>query len=142
MSNDYQITFGFGMPQAEFRQTWDSTPGGRPTKARDFPGASAFVTIMTAGKKYTSISVPALVVFAIPHVQDAWITASGDPARQKRADVYYARVDALSEMQARAFEDAVPTARVVRLRGRHYIFLSNEGDILREIRGFLASLKR
>ena len=99
------------------------------------------MAIMTAGTKYTSIPVPALVVFAIPHVQDAWMTASPDPALRKAADAFFTTVDALAEKQAKALEDGVPTARVVRLRGLHYVFLSNEGDVLREMRGFLAGLK-
>jgi pimeloyl-ACP methyl ester carboxylesterase len=133
--------FGFRRPEAEFRQTWDSTSGGRPAKVRDSPGASAFMAIMTAGTKYTSIPVPALAVFAIPHVQDAWMTASPDPALRKAADAFFTTVDALAEKQAKALEDGVPTARVVRLRGLHYVFLSNEGDVLHEMRGFLAGLK-
>jgi hypothetical protein len=48
---------------------------------------------------------------------------------------------ALTEKQAKAFEGGVPTARVIRLRGAHYIFLSNERDVLREMRAFLAGLK-
>jgi hypothetical protein len=38
-------------------------------------------------------------------------------------------------------EDGVPGARVVRMRGAHHIFLSNEGETLRETRAFLAGLK-
>jgi len=49
-------------------------------------------------------------------------------------------VDALTERQAKALERGVPTARVVRLRGAHHIFLSNESDTLREMRAFLAGL--
>lgn len=29
--------YGFRMPEAEFRQTWDATCDGRPAKPRDFP---------------------------------------------------------------------------------------------------------
>ena len=136
----HRRTFGISMPEAEFRHTWDSTSDGRPARARNFPGASAFAAIMTSGRKYTSIPAPALVVFAIPHVQDTWMTASSDPAVRTRAEAYFTTVDTLAAKQAKAIEDEVPTARVVRLRGLHYIFLSNEGDVLREIRGFLTSL--
>jgi hypothetical protein len=52
----------------------------------------------------------------------------------------YAVLDALTDRQAKALERGVPTARVVRLRGAHHIFLSNESDTLREMRGFLAGL--
>jgi non-heme chloroperoxidase len=133
--------YGFRRPEAEFRQTWESTSEGRPTRARDFPGSSAFMTIMTGTKRYTDIPAPALVIFAIPHVRETWMTQSSDPAARKAADAYFTTVDALAEKQAKAFEESVPTARVVRLRGMHYVFLSNERDVLREMRAFLAGLK-
>jgi hypothetical protein len=41
-----------------------------------------------------------------------------------------------------AFEAGVPSARVVRVpNASHYIFQSNEADVLREIRAFLAGLR-
>ena len=40
-----------------------------------------------------------------------------------------------------AFKNGVPKARVVRLKANHVIFLSNEADVLREMRAFLAMLK-
>ncbi len=43
--------------------------------------------------------------------------------------------------QARAFESGVPNARVVRLQDAdHYVFKSNEADVLREMNDFLARL--
>jgi pimeloyl-ACP methyl ester carboxylesterase len=132
---------GFRMPEAELRQTWDSTSAGRPSKLRDDPGSSMFMSLMTAGKKYTSIPVPALVVFAIPHVHDAWMTRADATVRDE-AEAYFATVDALAEKQARAVEEGVPTARVVRLRAMHHVFLSNEADVLREMRSFVTRLPR
>ena len=133
--------YGFRRPEAEFRQTWESTSEGRPARARDFPGSSAFMTIMTGTKRYTDIPVPALVIFAIPHVRETWMTQSSDPAVRKAADAYFTTVDALAAKQAKAIEKGVPTARVVRLRGSHYVFLSNEREVLREMRAFLVGLK-
>ena len=44
--------------------------------------------------------------------------------------------------QARAFEAGVPSARVVRIpNANHFLFLSNEADVLHEMRAFLAGLK-
>jgi pimeloyl-ACP methyl ester carboxylesterase len=49
-----------------------------------------------------------------------------------------AALSALLERQAKAIEDGVPSARVVRLPGaNHYVFLSNEADVLREMRAFV-----
>jgi pimeloyl-ACP methyl ester carboxylesterase len=134
-------TYGFRMPEAEFRQTWASTSEGRPLKARDFPGSQAFMTIMMSDKRYTDIPVPAQVIFAIPPVPESWISRSTDPAVRAAASAYFTRIDALAEKQAKALEDGIHTARVVRLRGAHTIFLSNEADVLREMGAFLAGLK-
>ena len=128
------------MPEAEFHQTWDSASDGRPGKARDFPGSQMFMAIMMGTKRYTDIPVPALVIFAIPNVQENWINNSTDPAVREAAKAYYTKIDTLKDQQAKAFEGYVPTARVIRLRGAHHIFLSNEPDVLREMRAFLAGL--
>jgi len=96
---------------------------------------------MNGTKKYTRIPVPALAIFAIPHIRETWMTKSTDPAVRSAADSYFADLDVIAEKQARAFEDGVPTARVIRLRGTHYIFVSNESAVLREMRAFLGSLK-
>jgi non-heme chloroperoxidase len=137
---DAQV-YGFRLPESEFRQTWDSTSGGRVTKQRDFPGSQMFMTIMTSSKKYANVPVPALAIFAIPHVPETWMTKSADPAIHNAADTYFARLDLLAEKQAKVFEDGVPGARVIRVRGMHYIFFSNESDVLREMRFFLSNLK-
>jgi non-heme chloroperoxidase len=133
--------FGFPRPEAELRQTWDADSSGRPRKPRDSPGAPAFEAIMTSDRAYSRIPVPALVIFALPHVPESWIDKSTDPTTRQAARIYYAAIDAATERQAKAIEDSVPTARVVRLRGAHHIFLSNEPDTLREMRAFLADLK-
>jgi pimeloyl-ACP methyl ester carboxylesterase len=137
---DAQV-YGFPIPEAEFRQMWDSTSDGRPAKARDFPGSQMLMTIMMSAKRYTEIPVPALAIFALPHVQETWMSKSTDPVVREAAKAYFTRIDALAEKQAKAFEDGVPTARVIRLRGMHYIYLSNEPDVLREICAFLAALE-
>ena len=46
------------------------------------------------------------------------------------------------EQQAKAFEHGVLGARVVRLRNaNHYVFLSNEAEVLQEMRAFAAALR-
>lgn len=133
-------TFGFRTPQSELRQTWDSTADGRPTKARDFPGSAVFAAILSDTSRHPNIPGASLVIFAHPHVQEAWMSASGDSTVRARADAYFRAVDALTERQAKAVADAVPAARVVRIRGMHYIFASNEQDVLRELRAFIDHL--
>jgi non-heme chloroperoxidase len=132
--------FGFRMPEAEFRQMWDSDTSGRPRRARDSAGSQALQALMTSTKTYTRIPVPALVVFASPHVPESWIGKVTDSRLVESARTYYAAIDAATARQAAAFEAGVPSARVVRLRGAHYIFLSNERETLNEMRSFLRRL--
>jgi pimeloyl-ACP methyl ester carboxylesterase len=133
--------FGFRRPEAELRQTWDSDSLGRPLKQRDSPGSQLFAAIMTSTTRHTAIRVPALVIFAIPHVPENWIAKSADPATQDAARIYLTTIDAAAERQAKQIEAAVPTARVVRLHAVHHVFLSNETDTLREMRAFFVGLK-
>jgi non-heme chloroperoxidase len=133
--------YGFRMPEAEFRQMWTSGADGRPAKPRDFPGSQMFMTILNGDKQYANIPVPALVMFAIPHVPENWTRESTDSTVRERGTALFTAVDVLKEKQAKALEANVPTARVIRLRGTHYIFLSEEQDVLSEMRTFLAGLK-
>jgi non-heme chloroperoxidase len=137
---DAQV-YGFRMPEAEFRQIWDSTSDGRPVKLRDFPGNSMFMNIMTSTIKYKNIPVPALVIFAIPHVQEAWMKESTDPIIHNEAETYFKTLDGLANKQAKAFKEGVLSSHVERMRGMHYIFLSNEKVVLHKIHTFVDSLK-
>ena len=139
LQKHFERVNGFQFPESELRQIWDSTPDGRVGKQRNFPGSA---TLLMGMKKYTHIPVPALVIFAIPHDQGTWVNNCTDPAVREAANAYSAALDALTERQAKEFETGVLTARVVRLRGaHHYVFLSNEADVLREMRAFLTSLQ-
>jgi pimeloyl-ACP methyl ester carboxylesterase len=133
--------YGYATPESEFRQTWESDASGRPRKERDFPGAQSFMAIMTGTNRFTAIPVPVLAIFASPHTPENWISKNTNPAVGEAARAYYAAIDASTERQSRALEVGVPSARVVRLRSAHYMFLSNEPDTLREMRAFLVRLK-
>jgi non-heme chloroperoxidase len=133
--------YGFRTPEAEFHETCVASPDGRPTKPRDSPGSQSFAAIMTAAQGFTVIPVPALAIFGIPHVQETWMKTTPDPVAREAATTYFTKLDALADRQAKAFEAGVPAARIVRLTGMHYIFLSNQQDVLREMRAFFASLE-
>lgn len=92
-------------------------------------------------KRYIDIPVPALVVFGNPHGQGTWVDQTTDPKVREAAKAYSAALSVLTDRQVRTFENGVPTARVVRLPGaHHYVYLSNEADVLREMRAFLTGL--
>jgi non-heme chloroperoxidase len=87
-------------------------PTPAPTRAI-FAGARRFPAIN---------AVPILAIFADPHGP----TGDNDPE---------------TETQVKAFEHAMPAAHVVRLaHANHYVFISNEADVLREMNAFIAGL--
>jgi pimeloyl-ACP methyl ester carboxylesterase len=92
--------------------------------------------VLAGTQKYTRIPVPALAIYALPHDLNG-----GPPMDPAQRAAYEARDEITTGAQAKAFEDGVPTARVVRLpHARHYVFRSNEADVLREINAFIAGL--
>jgi pimeloyl-ACP methyl ester carboxylesterase len=85
--------------------------------------------ILAGMQKYTDIEVPILAIYALPH-------GGGElgPAAEARDLV-------TTGAQAKAFETGLPSARVVRLpHASHYVFQSNEADVLREMNAFISSL--
>jgi pimeloyl-ACP methyl ester carboxylesterase len=137
----YERSNGFLFPEAELRAQRDSTLDGDVGKQRDLPGTALFVPLMTGTKKYTSIQLPALVIFANPHSQGIWVDENTDPSVQTAAKTYSAAIEALAERQEKSVENGVPTAHVITIPvANHYVFLSNEAEVLKDIYAFLASL--
>jgi non-heme chloroperoxidase len=127
---------GFTFPEAELRQQRPVRPDGRVGKTRDFPGYS---TLLGGMKKYVAIPVPALVFFALPRGVGRWIDSSTDPKLREQASAYTAAVTPLIVRQAQLIEEGVPTARVVKLPGaNHFIYLSHEAEVIRQIKSFLS----
>jgi len=129
----YARVLGFTYPEAELRQQRSTTPEARVGPPRVSPGGR----VLTAGmKQYVQIPVPALVLVS-SQSPGRWADSNTDPVISKQI----AGMRALLERQAKSIEDGVPTARVVRLPGaHHYMFLSNEADVVREIRSFVNGL--
>jgi len=87
--------------------------------------------IQAGMQKYTRIDVPILAIYALPH--ERGIT---DPAKRAEAD---ARDLAFQGSMAKTFEKGLPSARVVWLaHADHYVFRSNEADVIREMNTFIA----
>jgi non-heme chloroperoxidase len=129
----YAHAYGLSYPESEIRLGRESTPEGRVGKFRSTPASSAIIESL---QKDTEIRVPVLAICAIPHERGPF--AYNNSAERAVAEAMDADVN---EAQAKAFESGVPSARVVRLpHANHYVFLSNEADVLREIRAFLAGV--
>jgi pimeloyl-ACP methyl ester carboxylesterase len=105
---------------------------------RNFPG---YATLIAGIKKFDNIRVPALVVFASPHGFGSWSDSSADPAIRRQAAEHLAASEPDVERQVKVVQASIPRARIVRLPGaNHYVYLSNEADVLREVRMFVRGL--
>ena len=109
-------------------------PPGGPVPPSPAPSVSD--AILAGRRKYTEIRVPVLAIFADPHNPGPPI--SNDPAAK---EAFQGSDRIRMETVTKAFENGIRSARVVRLPdAHHYVFLSNESDVLREMNAFLQGL--
>jgi non-heme chloroperoxidase len=107
-------TQGPPFPEAEVRQQFEINPDGSLGRWR----AKAFVAdaIAAGQQRYTNLRAPILAIYAVDNGH-------------------------LADEQIAAFEKGNPSALIVRLpRANHYVYLSNEADVLRLTRNFIKSL--
>ena len=94
--------------------------------------------IMEGRESFTTIHRPALVIFAD---EDNPSPASGDDPQSRAQAARQALEKRKKGLQIVAFRRQVPSAHVVRIpHGTHYVFRSNEADVLREMNAFIATL--
>jgi hypothetical protein len=110
-----------------------------PTTAWDIDPTppSASLAIREGVQRYDTIkNVPILAIFADPH--DLGNALKDNPKARAAMEASDARA---VENQAKAFETQVPNAKVVRIpHANHYVFRSNEADVLREMNAFITTL--
>jgi pimeloyl-ACP methyl ester carboxylesterase len=108
----------FVLPEAERHQGPRSPTAGQ--------------AILAGGRQFTGIALPTLAIFASPHDIGS---ATPDPAFDQFDE-------AVTERQARAVERGIAGARVLRWpHASHYLFLTREDDVIREVTTFIAGLR-
>jgi pimeloyl-ACP methyl ester carboxylesterase len=133
---------GFLCVEAELRQQWEAKPDGTVGAKRQSPGNSMLMKLIKSSTKYNTIPVPALFIFANPHTLGPWVENSPDPSVRSAAKAYYAGLESLTTKQENAIKSGLPGARVVNLpNADHFVFLSHEADVLREIGAFVGGLQ-
>jgi non-heme chloroperoxidase len=127
---------GFTYPEAEVRMQRDPTPDGSVGKSRVPP--RVFTAVLAGLKKFADIRAPALAFIAAPQDLGPWVNTSEDPVVRRAV----ASTQGFKGKMAKAFENGVPSAHVVLMPNvNHYVFLTNEADVLREMNAFIAALK-
>ena len=87
-------------------------------------------------KKFVDIRAPALAFIAVPQNLGPWWNEDPEVRR------ILALAQASKGKVAKAFEEGVASAHIVRMPNvSHDVFLTNEGDVLRETNAFIAALK-
>lgn len=128
------------LPEAEFRMMLATDETGRPTmtfRRPQFVGQK-----IDAGKqKYTDVRVPALGIYAV--IDDTGSGTTQDSASLENAAAYRWFQQERAARQIALFQRDLPQAQVVRIeRADHYVFLSNESQVLGKVSEFIGSLPR
>ncbi len=120
---------------SEWRKYLEAMP---PLPTSVEPVLSPAQAVLEGQEKFAAIRVPALAIYAIPkNLGRAFANNATAAAAADAAQI------AFDGAQAAAFERAVPSARVVVLpHANHFVFISNEADVLREMRAFLGMLDK
>ena len=132
-------TVGTAFPESELHQNLnpDGSIGGNP-------GLSATIIKGARRRDYSHIRAPILTFSWYPlsvqaQMQQYHLTGSADRAA---VTAYYAAQAKITDGRLENLKSAPGGAHVVILPGaNHYLFISNEADVLRELRPFLARLK-
>lgn len=113
----------------------DAMPPQQPNQPPS-PYQAAAEAILAGKHKYTTIPVRCLAIFAVPHDPK-----SLPPMDAKARAAFLASDLERTTAQSKAFQEQVPSAHVVRIpNANHYVFMSNEADVLREMNAFLEKL--
>ncbi len=137
---------GWAFPEEELRQQFAANPDGSVGESLLSPTIRRAITVDARVKPdYSHIQVPVLAIYQRdpPFEQVAANFLIRNEQERAALRQEYAATRALYVRWQRDLLAAVPTARIVELEGASlYMFLSNEADVLREIRAFAATLNR
>lgn len=134
---------GVAFPESELRQMFVANPDG--TMGRFLPSKRVRDAIFAGRQKpdYERIRVPLLAFFHFPlPLGDQMKRYKPQDAEERAAMEHeYASGLAIRKRHMRDLQEGVSAARVIQVPGANwYVFLSNEADVLRELRVFVAGL--
>ena len=137
-------TRGWAFPEAELRQQHVANSDGSVGRSLLSPVIRRAITMDARVKPdYSGIRVPVLAIYQRERPFEEVAAKFLIRNEQERAALRqeYAATRALYVRWQRDLLAVVPSARIVELEGASlYMFLSNEADVLREIRAFAATL--
>jgi pimeloyl-ACP methyl ester carboxylesterase len=136
-------THGVAFPESEIRLLYAVNPDG---SLGEYQVAKSVRDALFAGLRspdYARVRVPVLAFFAIPSEVEELVAKHQPATPEERVAIEEKRSFDLAIVK-RNIDDlrrGVPNARVIQLPGANfYIFLSNEPELVQEMRSFIASL--
>jgi pimeloyl-ACP methyl ester carboxylesterase/ketosteroid isomerase-like protein len=132
-------------PEAEWRQQFAENPDGSVGESLLNRTIRRAITVDARVKpNYAGIRVPVLAMYQAQRPFEE-VAAEYDIRNEQERAALRQQYTAIRTMYTRWQQDllaAIPTARIVELPGANlFMFLSNEADVLREIRAFVATLR-
>lgn len=137
-------TRGFVVPEAEMRRSLIISPYGMIIGSRIQPEETqhAIQAIMQGQKSHKDIPVKCLAIYTDHSGKEPWVKEAAPEVQAQIAEIESDATNNFGNLIT-AFEKGVPSARVVILPGaHHYLFITNEEEVLREIHDFLERLPR
>jgi len=144
LRNSRQRDQGFSFPEAEMRQQFAANPDGSVGRSLMSLEVRRAITVDARIKPdYSRIRMPVLAIYQAQQPFEKLAARYTIRNEQERAALR--QQDAATRAMYSRWKDelraAVPTARIVEVPADNpFMFLSNEADVLREIRAFAATL--
>jgi pimeloyl-ACP methyl ester carboxylesterase len=130
-------------PEGEIHAMNETTSNGKMGERRIARHIGELIAAGMGKPDYASIKVPVLAIAAYPKPLEQQLqdyVVRNDQDRRVLEDIYAADQKWVHEFTG-ALETVVPQARILRIPGAdHYIFISNEAEVLFEMRRFMARL--
>ena len=122
--------------QALLEQMNDNPPPSDPSKFS--PPPPQLAAMLNGQQKFTKMTVPVLAIFAYRHQ-----LPSEDMLQDEQQRKAAGRATVFTEEHVETLKAVVPSARIVRMpNADHFVFKSNEQEVLREVNEFIDSLPR
>jgi non-heme chloroperoxidase len=137
-------TQGIPIPESELRNDFVENPNGSVAGHKTPESVSAAIMAGHGGHDYSQIRVPVLAFVRYPElpqhqIQENHVT---DAAERTIVEAVFGTYVGMTKNRIERINGAATGARVVELWGaNHFVFLSNEAEVLREMRAFLAGLR-
>ena len=135
-------TLGATIPLSEIYNEFEFTEAGRAGRFRIPQAVAQAIRAGMSKPDYSRIRVPALALYAqSTRIEELPGYKEGDPAVRTALEEYLALVAARQLIEIKSFEAGPAMARVARVPGSHYFFLSNREATYREIDSFISQLR-